>query len=115
MRRIEDTPRIERRQSMTLQMESARTTSDAAQEAPVVIVGYDGSRESDAVLAMAAERAGPTGTVVAVHATPGAPEWRGDLLRLKADAEARAAARRVSAGVARADVGPAAVETSLLV
>jgi nucleotide-binding universal stress UspA family protein len=46
----------------------------AQREAPIV-VGYDGSPESKRAVQVAAERAGPGGTVVPVHATLATANW----------------------------------------
>jgi nucleotide-binding universal stress UspA family protein len=47
---------------------------DAAERQHIIVVGYDGSSESQAALATAAARVGKGGTVVAVHAA-GAAWW----------------------------------------
>jgi nucleotide-binding universal stress UspA family protein len=49
--------------------------STPSQAARTVVAGYDGSREARHALAVAAERAGPGGTVVVVHATPPTTPW----------------------------------------
>ena len=43
----------------------------------MIIVGFDGSQESRLAVEIAAERAGPEGTVVAVYATAAPSSWLG--------------------------------------
>jgi nucleotide-binding universal stress UspA family protein len=49
----------------------------AAADGAVVVAGYDGSQESRMALAVAAQRAGPHGTVVPVHVVQRASDWLG--------------------------------------
>lgn len=49
----------------------------AERRRPLVIVGYDGSPQAKVAVHVAAERAGPGGTVVAVHVLPPAPAHLG--------------------------------------
>jgi nucleotide-binding universal stress UspA family protein len=42
---------------------------------PTIVVGYDGSTEARRALEVAAARAQPGGTVVAVHVAPSTSEW----------------------------------------
>lgn len=64
---------------MSVEFETPTRSRSAAQDHPVVVVGYDASPESEAALTIAAEHAGNDGTVIAVHATPVTPDWRGPL------------------------------------
>jgi nucleotide-binding universal stress UspA family protein len=45
----------------------------ASEGSPVLVLGYDGSRESDAAVEYAARRAGSTGRLVVVHAVAPPP------------------------------------------
>ena len=51
---------------MSIPAAAARRADTSHADAPVIIVGYDGSEESRMALAVAAERAGPEGTIVPV-------------------------------------------------
>jgi hypothetical protein len=62
---------------MSTPVASPRRPEKAHADAPVIVVGYDGSEESRMALAVAAERAGPDGTVVPVHVTIAASNWLG--------------------------------------
>jgi len=61
--------------------QSARKASglgrDFKRRGPLVIVGYDGSPQAHDAVELAAERAGPGGTVIAVHVLPPAPAHLG--------------------------------------
>lgn len=65
----------------TPRRQSARITStlspDAKRRGPLVIAGYDGSPAARDAVERAAERAGPRGTVLAVHVLPPAPAHLG--------------------------------------
>ena len=52
-------------------------TRDLARTGTVIVVGYDGSEESQLAMRLAAERAGDTGTIVPVHVMDPAPHWLG--------------------------------------
>ena len=54
-----------------------RLAGTAHAGAPVIVVGYDGSEESRMAIAVAAQRAGPDGTVVPVHVTVSPSTWLG--------------------------------------
>lgn len=98
---------------MSVQAEIPTRSRAAPQNHPVVVVGYDGSAESTAALAIAAEHAGSDGTVVAVHATPITPDWRGPL-RDQIVLEAEHAQRRLLAHIQATELGPATIEPSIL-
>jgi nucleotide-binding universal stress UspA family protein len=54
---------------------SAPTRGDFDGPPATIVVGYDGSDEARAAIAVAAERAGRDGTVVAVHVRPSPAKW----------------------------------------
>ena len=60
---------------MSLQIEPTPSAPWLESHPPTFVVGYDGSAEARRALQVAAGRARPGGTVVAVHATPSASEW----------------------------------------
>jgi nucleotide-binding universal stress UspA family protein len=60
---------------MSARSASSTTTTSARAGSGVIVVGYDGSRESRHALEVAIRRAGHCGTVVAIHASPATSEW----------------------------------------
>ena len=62
---------------MQLTMSQKDHPTAAASEAPLIVVGYDGSEEARLAVAVAAERAGPDGTIVPLLAVPATPGWLG--------------------------------------
>lgn len=82
---------------------------------PVVVVGYDGSPESDAALTIAGEHAGSEGTVVVVHATAAVPVWRGEPFAAHMAQSALHARGQIAADIARLDAGPATLEPKIVV
>jgi nucleotide-binding universal stress UspA family protein len=83
-------------------------------EAPVIVVGYDGSEESRMALAVAAERAGPEGTIVPVHVTLAASSWLGASYYAPAVEDAYQAAKKRLAEIGEIDTGSATVEPQLI-
>jgi nucleotide-binding universal stress UspA family protein len=81
---------------------------------PLIVVGFDGSEESRQALAVAAERAGPDGTVVPVHVTTAASYWRGASFYESVVAEAHRAARARLAEIATIDTGSVTVEPHVI-
>jgi len=62
---------------MSIPVAAPRRGESTHAEAPVIVVGYDGSEESRMALAVAAERAAPEGTVIPIHVTIAASSWLG--------------------------------------
>jgi nucleotide-binding universal stress UspA family protein len=62
---------------VSLETQASGAATVAARREGPIIVGYDGSPESKLAVQVAAERAGPDGTVVPIHVTLPAPEWLG--------------------------------------
>ena len=81
---------------------------------PVIVVGYDGSEESRAALAVAAERAGPDGTVVPLHVTTSASSWLGSPYYDREVQAGHHAAQGVLAEIDDIDTGPANVEPEMI-
>jgi nucleotide-binding universal stress UspA family protein len=79
-----------------------------------VIVGYDGSPESKLAVQIAAERAGPGGTVVAVHVTMPASDWLGSSSYEPIVEHTHHAAQILLAELEDLDVGEATVEPELI-
>ena len=79
-------------------------------EAPVIVVGYDGSEESRMALAVAAERAGPEGTVVPLLVTSSASSWLGSPYYDREVAAGYHAAQALLAEIGDIDTGSAKVE-----
>jgi nucleotide-binding universal stress UspA family protein len=61
--------------TMSLQIDPTPSAQWLESRPPTFVVGYDGSAEARRARQVAAGRARPSGTVVAVHATPSASEW----------------------------------------
>jgi nucleotide-binding universal stress UspA family protein len=59
---------------MPIQSISAGRPQRPASEGPIVVVGYDRSQEACEAVSLAAERAGPAGTVVVLHVAPSPSE-----------------------------------------
>jgi nucleotide-binding universal stress UspA family protein len=92
---------------------SAAATREARREAPI-IVGYDGSPASKRALQVAAERAGPHGTVVPIHVTLPASDWLGASSYDPIIERTHLAARIVLADIDDIDVGSATVEPEVI-
>jgi nucleotide-binding universal stress UspA family protein len=88
--------------------------ADPAHDAPVIVVGYDGSDESRLALAVAAERAGPAGTVIPVHVTIAASSWLGASAYEPIVEQAYEAANAVLDDIDAIDTGSAKVEPELI-
>lgn len=82
--------------------------------ATTVVVGYDGSEQSQAALRFAAERAGKQGRVVAVNAYEPPSDWLGGKTYKRAADEHQEHGRRLLAELEAAWAGAAMLETDLL-
>lgn len=76
----------------------------------VIVVGYDGSEESRHAVELAAERAGPTGTIIPLHIKPEAPNWLGWPYDEREAEDGYRAARRSVADIAELDTGSTTVQ-----
>jgi nucleotide-binding universal stress UspA family protein len=86
----------------------------AAADAPLIVVGYDGSDEARLAVSVAAERAGPGGTVVPLLAVPVTPEWLGAPYYDRQVEESRRVADDLLAMIKAIDTGAATVEPELI-
>ena len=93
---------------------ASRQDEPARVDAPLIVVGYDGSQESRMAVAVAAQRAGPDGTVVPVHVTLAASDWLGASSYEPVVEQAYQAAHERMAEIAEIDTGPATVEPELI-
>ena len=98
--------------SVETQVSTAATVA-ARQDAPI-IVGYDGSPAAKRALQVAAERAGPHGTVVPIHVTLPASEWLGASSYDPIVERTHLAAQIVLADIDDIDVGDATVEPEVI-
>jgi nucleotide-binding universal stress UspA family protein len=97
-------------------IETSSTTSPkrVKAESPPVVVGYDGSAEARRALDVAAERAGPGGTVVAVFVLPPTSKWLDSPLFASALAERRRREQEILGELADVDVGDVTLEIELV-
>jgi nucleotide-binding universal stress UspA family protein len=80
----------------------------------VVVVGYDGSSESRAAVAVAGERAGPDGKVVVVHVSPAVSDWLGRPYYQKALEAAHEQGEQILDQLHEVAVGTCEVEPTLI-
>ena len=99
---------------MSVQTERFDVAGDATGRQVPIIVGYDGSPESKLAVQVAAERAGPGGTVVPIHVTVPASEWLGSSSYEPIVAHTHHAAQILLADLDDLDVGEATVEPELI-
>lgn len=99
---------------MSIPVAAPRRADTARTEPPVIVVGYDGSEESRHAVAVAAERAGPEGTVIPVHVTIAASSWLGASYYEPVVDEAYMAAEARLAEIDEIDTGDANVEPELI-
>jgi nucleotide-binding universal stress UspA family protein len=99
---------------MSIPVAASRRADTSHAEAPLIVVGYDGSEESRMALAVAVERAGPDGTVVPVYVTVAAPDWLGASYYNQALEQAYQAAEARLAEIDDIDTGSAIVEPELI-
>src|SRR5687767_644962 len=99
---------------MSATIAAPHRTDTTQLDAPVIVVGYDGSEESRMALAVAAERAGPEGTVVPIHVTIAASSWLGASAYEPLVAQAYQAAKAVLAEIDSIDTGSTKVEPELI-
>jgi nucleotide-binding universal stress UspA family protein len=86
----------------------------AATDAPLIVAGYDGSDESRMAVAIAAERAGPEGTVVPVHVRSRAPDWLGTPYYDREVEGGHHAGQALLAAIDKIDTGTAIVKPELM-
>jgi nucleotide-binding universal stress UspA family protein len=99
---------------MSVPTTAPRRADTAHTEAPVIVVGYDGSEESRHAVAVAAERAGPEGTVIPLHVTATASSWLGAPYYEREVIASYHAAQAMLAEIDEIDTGPAIVEPELV-
>lgn len=99
---------------MSIPAAAPRRADTAQADAPVIVVGYDGSEESRMALAVAAERAGPEGTVIPLHVTSTASNWLGASSYEPVVDQTYQAAQAVLAEIDDVDTGSANVEPELI-
>ena len=80
----------------------------------VIVVGYDGSEASRRAVEIAAERAGPRGTVVPVHVTAAASSWLGTPYYQRVVEEIRREGETLLAQTEELDTGQATIEPDLI-
>jgi nucleotide-binding universal stress UspA family protein len=104
---------------MTVQLTPTTAPATSPPAPRTIVTGYDGSAEARHALTVAADRAGPGGTVVVVHATPPASAWLDSpfyddavAARMRQEREIRRDLRSVDFGDVHAEIetvaGPAA-------
>jgi nucleotide-binding universal stress UspA family protein len=86
----------------------------AVDVAPVVVVGYDGLEESRGAVEVAAQRAGPGGTLVVVHVTEPVSPMMGRPYYHHAVEASRLMAERSFDDLADVDLGSATVEHEVI-
>ena len=94
-------------------------TRPSAQElregaAPVIVVGYDGLEESRSAVTVAAQRAGPKGTLAVVYVIEPVPDWLGTPYRQRALDERHLAAQGSFNKLIGTDFGGTTVETEVV-
>ena len=89
-------------------------TAAAPTDATLIVVGYDGSEEARLAVAVAAERAGPEGTIVPLLAVPAAPGWLGAPYYDRQVETSRRAADDLLAEIETIETGGAAVAPELM-
>ena len=99
---------------MSIPVAAPRRADTAHTQAPVIVVGYDGSEESRHAVAVAAERAGPEGTVIPLHVTATASSWLGTPYYEREVETSYHAAQAVLAQIDEIDTGLASVEPELI-
>jgi nucleotide-binding universal stress UspA family protein len=78
-------------------------------DSPTIVVGYDGLKPSRHAVEVAAQRAGPEGTVVVLHVTEPISSWMGRPYRDLALEEQHMAAQRAFSELANYDLGRATI------
>lgn len=99
---------------MSVTASSPQRLETIARDGPVIVVGYDGSEESRRALIVAAERAGPQGTVVPLHVMPTASSWLGAPYYDREVEEGQLAAQAVLAEIDDVETRPARIEPELI-
>jgi nucleotide-binding universal stress UspA family protein len=99
---------------MSIPAVAPRRAETSHTSAPVIIVGYDGSEESRMALTVAAERAGPQGTVIPLHVTYTPRSWLGSPYYEREIEASHQAAHAVLAGIDDIETGSANVEPEVI-
>jgi len=99
---------------MPLTMSQKDHTTSAPADAPLIVVGYDGSEEARLAVTVAAERAGPDGTIVPLLAVRAAPGWLGAPYYDRQVESSRRIADDLLAEIDGIDTGDAAVAPELI-
>jgi nucleotide-binding universal stress UspA family protein len=99
---------------MFIETSPASSPKRLESEPPAVVAGYDGSAEARLALDVAAERAGPDGTVVVVVALPPTSRWLDSPLYDGAVAERRRREREILGELADVDLGDLTLEIELV-
>jgi len=100
--------------SMSVPVAAPRRADTAHTESPIIVVGYDGSEESRHAVAVAAERAGPMGTVIPLHVTGTASSWLGTPYYEREVEAGYHAAQAVLAELDEIHAGDASIEPELI-
>jgi nucleotide-binding universal stress UspA family protein len=99
---------------MQIEINPAPERHTAEDQSPTIVVGYDGSQEAREAVAVAAQRAGPDGTVVIVHARPSPSEWLDTARHEWAAEEYQRRGDEVLSAAADWDLGGPAIATELV-
>lgn len=99
---------------MSAAIATARNSHTHRTDASVVIVGYDGSPESRQAVVLAAERAGPDGTVVPLYVAPPTSNWLGTPYYDRAVEAHHHAAHTLLAEIDELPTGTTAIEPEVI-
>ena len=99
---------------MSIPLASLAAGGTAVPAAPLVVVGFDGSEESRLALSVAAERAGPYGTVVPVRVMPSASDRLGTPYYEREVEAGHHAAHALLTAIDEIDTGAATVEPEVI-
>jgi nucleotide-binding universal stress UspA family protein len=99
---------------MPLTMIQDDRTTPAPSDTPLIVVGYDGSDEARLAVSVAADRAGPGGTIVPLLAVPAAPGWLGAPYYERQVESSRRVADDMLAEIEGIETGDAAVAPELM-
>jgi nucleotide-binding universal stress UspA family protein len=100
--------------SMPLTFSQTDHTAATPAEVPLIVVGYDGSEEARLAVTVAAERAGPDGTIVPLLVVPATPGWLGAPYYERQLESGRRAADELLAQIDHIDTGDATVVPELI-
>ena len=99
---------------MPLTISQKDHTEAAPADAPLIVVGYDGSDEARLAVTVAAGRAGPDGTIVPLLVVPATPGWLGAPYYDRQVESSRRIADDLLAEIDGIDTGDAAVAPELI-